>query len=81
MGRVSLFSPLVKFVIISISLEDPQNILRRQIEIQEPDFRCVLKILKGKILKVFLHPPPPSEGEDFDKVVEFTISKATILSI
>jgi hypothetical protein len=34
-----------------------------------------------KILKVFLHPPPPSERESFDRVVEFTIPEATILSI
>jgi len=37
--------------------------------------------IERKILKVFLQPPPPLEREDFERIVEFTISKATILSI
>jgi len=36
--------------------------------------------ISDEILKVFLHPPPPLEREDFDRIVEFTIPKPTILS-
>jgi hypothetical protein len=39
-----------------------------------PDFR-------KEILKVFLHPPPPSERESFERIVEFTIPKVSLLSI
>ena len=45
-----------------------------------PDFGKETVILE-EILEAFLHPPPPSERESFDKIVEFTIPKATILSI
>ena len=35
----------------------------------------------GKFLKVFLHPPPPSERESLLRIVELTIPKVTALSI
>jgi hypothetical protein len=34
-----------------------------------------------EILKVFLHPPPPSEGENFSGFVESKILKPVLLSI
>jgi hypothetical protein len=34
-----------------------------------------------KLLKVFLHPPPPSERESIVRAVELTVPKVTILSI
>jgi hypothetical protein len=34
-----------------------------------------------KILKVFLHPPPPSEREGLVRTAELTVSNVTILSI
>jgi hypothetical protein len=45
-----------------------------------PDFRKEI-VISDEILKVFLHPPPPSERESFERIVEFTIPKAIILSI
>jgi hypothetical protein len=47
----------------------------------KPNFRQGLKILIGKTLKVFLHPPPPLEREGFIRIVELTIPKVTTLSI
>jgi len=46
----------------------------------KPDFRKEI-VISDVILKVFPPPPPPSERESFDKIVEFTIPKATNLSI
>ena len=36
---------------------------------------------KRRILKVFLHPPPPLERESVVKVVELMIQRSHILSI
>ena len=44
------------------------------------DFRKEI-VISDEILKVFPHPPPPPERESFERIVEFTIPKATILSI
>ena len=44
------------------------------------DFTKEVVILEG-IFKVFLHLSPPLQREDVDRIVEFTIPKATILSI
>jgi hypothetical protein len=46
----------------------------------KPDFRKEI-VISDEILKVFPHPPPPLERESFERIVEFTISKATNLSI
>jgi len=40
-----------------------------------------VKISTGKILEVFLHPPPPSERERFVRLVGSKIPKANFLSI
>jgi hypothetical protein len=46
-----------------------------------PNFRQGLKILIGKTLKVFLHPPPPLERESFVEAVGFIIQRLGVLSI
>ena len=44
------------------------------------NFRQGLGILIGKLLKVFLHPPPPSERESLVKVVGLMIQEINLLS-
>jgi hypothetical protein len=46
----------------------------------KPDFRKEI-VISDEILKVFPHPPPPPERESFERIIEFTIPKAIILSI
>jgi hypothetical protein len=43
--------------------------------------RREILIYRVMFLKVFLHPPPPSEREGFGPIVESRIPKMTILSI
>jgi hypothetical protein len=45
------------------------------------NFPCKLKISIEKILKAFLHPPPPLEKEISIKIVELRVSKIVLLSI
>ena len=37
--------------------------------------------MSAKLLKVFLHPPPPLGRESFVRIVEITVSKTAVLSI
>jgi len=59
--------------------EIPLKYFERRDRDMKPNSRKEFVIL-GKILKVFLHPSPPSEREDLDRIVEFTIAKSPILS-
>jgi len=45
-----------------------------------PDFRKEI-VISDEILKAFPHPPPPPERERFERIVEFTIPKVSLLSI
>jgi hypothetical protein len=51
-----------------------------QIEIQSEILDCDSKF-RMEILKVFLHPPPPSERESILREVGFTIPRMMFLSI
>jgi hypothetical protein len=75
-----LFFPLVNLDRQKSLFEIPLKYLERRDRDISPGTRKEVAIL-DEILKVFLHPPPPSEREDFDGIVEFTIPKATVLSI
>ena len=59
--------------------EIPLKDFERRDRNMEPDPRKK-SIILGENLKVFLQLPPPSEREDLDRIVEFTIPKSTILS-
>jgi hypothetical protein len=55
-----------------------KHFLRRDKDMM-PDSRKKFAILDENS-KVLLHLPPPSEREDLNRIVEFTIPKPTILS-
>ena len=61
--------------------ERPLKYPKRSAGYSELNFRGGLKILIRETLKVFLHPPPPSERESLVEVVWLVRHKTNLLSI